>query len=421
MSATLRAAALLVTTGLLAACTSGGSGASPSAAATAVTSAPATALPAPSGAAAVPAAAASPAPAPAATAASASAQVSTADLTPNDLLLAALSPSDVKAVVPATETWWPYFPEFDVGFSPYTDNSADPSVRFFVVQAYERVGGPARRQVVSTMVLFNDAASAAQGMARLNQTNDGDSTPASGPAVGDASSYFTRSNIGLGTPTDTPIDYPDTAVLRFRVGPVVGRVSVLGTGFEKTATLAAYAAPLVDRIGALLQGSLKAQPLPTEYGQRMPPPSSAVGAILGAVVAPAESWALADNSGTPEAVADKLHSLGAASLGFGRASLAADPNQVIEATLFPFRDATAASSWVKTFTSGVGKTGLDAGATGTQSAYTSYGGKFYELQFAAGRFVGDLSCFAPYGTTTSACEVPVRQLAEAWYAALSGS
>jgi len=153
----------------------------------------------------------------------------------------------------------------------------------------------------------------------------------------------------------------------------------------------------------------------------MPLPSDAVGPIVGAVIVPAESWALADNSGTPNAVARTLHALGADSLGFGRALLPADPNQVVEATLFPFRDAGAASSWVKSFMSGVGTTGLRAGATGTQSAYTSNGGKFYELQFAAGRFVGDLSCFAPYGTTTSACEAPVRQLAGAWYAALSGS
>lgn len=343
----------------------------------------------------------------------------TAGLTPNDLLLAALSPGDVKGVAP-TETWWPSIPEFNVGFSPYKDSSADPGIRFFVVQNYELIGGPSKRQIQSTVVLFNDAASAAQGLARLNQTNDGNSTPASGPTVGDASSYFTRSNIGLGTPTDTPIGYPDTTVLRFRVGPVVERIAVNGAAFEKSATLAGYAAPQVNRIDALVQGNLKADQLPAEIGQRMPPPLDAVGPVVGAVMIPAESWALGDNSGTPEIVARKLHSLGADSLGFGRALLPADSNQVVEATLFPFRDASAASTWVKSFTSGVGKTGLDAGATGTQSAYTSNGGTFYELQFAAGRFVGDLSCWAPFGKTTSACEAPVRQLAEAWYAALSG-
>jgi len=384
------------------------------------TPAPAAPSSAPAAVSGSPAVPASAAPTPVPTPATTPTTAATPDLTPNDLLLAALSPGDMKAVAP-TETWWPYIPEFNVGFSPYKDNSADPSIRFFVVQNYELIGGSSKRQIQSTVVLFNDVASAAQGLARLNQTNDGNSTPASGPAVGDASSYFTRSNIGLGTPTDTPIDYPDTTVLRFRVGPVVERIAISGAEFEKSATLAGYAAPQVNRIGALVQGNLKADQLPVEIGQRMPPPSDAVGPIVGAVMIPVESWALGDNSGTPEVVAQKLHSLGADSLGFGRALLPADSSQVVEATLFPFRDASAASTWVKSFTSSVGKTGLDAGATGTHSAYTSNDGKFYELQFAAGRFVGDLSCWAPFGTTTSACEAPVRQLAEAWYAALSGS
>ncbi len=417
MNATLRlparhALTLLVLTGLMAACT-GTSAAPPPGVA-------ATATPAPA-ATSAPTTPATLAPTPVLPPTAAPTTAAAPELTPNDLLLAALSPNDLKALMPAGQTWWPYLPEFDAGFSPYKDNSADPSVRFFVVQDYELIGGSSKREMQSTVVLFNDVASATQGLAKLNQTNDGSSTPASGPAVGDASSYFTRSNVGLGSPTDTPIDYPDTTDLRFRVGPIVARIAVTGNGYEKGATLAGYAAPLVNRIGALLQGSLKADQLPAAFGQRMPPPSDAVGPILGAVVVPAESWALADNSGAPGIVAQKLHALGADSLGFGRALLAADPNQVVEATLFPFHDAAAASTWVKTFTSGVGNAGLDAGATGTRSAYTSNGGKFYELQFAAGRFVGDLSCWAPYGTTTSACEGPVRQLAEAWYAELSGS
>lgn len=402
------AATLMVLAGLLAACTT----ASPA------TPSSVSATPAPSLASSAPSVAASAAPVPTA----APTQAAAPELTPNDLLLAALSPADVKALLPASETWWPYFPEFDVGFSPYKDNSSDPSVRFFVVQTYERIHGPSKREIYSALTLFDDAAAASQGLARLNKTNDGQSTSISGPAVGDESSYFTRNAlVGLGVPTDTPIDYPDTTVLRFRVGSVVALVTVSGTGLEKSTTLADYAAPLVERIGALLEGTLKADPLPAEFAQRMPPPSDTVGSIFGAVVAPAESWALVDTSAAPDVVAGKLHSLGADSLGFGRASLAADPNQVLEATLFPFPDAAAATTWVKSFTSGVGTTGLDAGATGTQSAFTSNDGKFYELQFAAGRFVGDVSCFAPYGKTSSACEGPVRKLAEAWYVALSGS
>jgi len=63
---------------------------------------------------------------------------------------------------------------------------------------------------------------------------------------------------------------------------------------------------------------------------------------------------------------------------------------------------------------------LDPGATGDVSAFTSYDGRFYELQFAQGRRVGDVSCFAPFGRPAQACEAATRLLAERWYAALGG-
>lgn len=61
---------------------------------------------------------------------------------------------------------------------------------------------------------------------------------------------------------------------------------------------------------------------------------------------------------------------------------------------------------------------LTAGKTGALSGFTSYDGSMYELQFAKGRFAGDVACFAPFGETSEACEEPVRLLAEHWYAEL---
>lgn len=401
MSARRFAVSSIALAAILAACTSGAP-AAPSA------------EPAPSAPAA--SVAAPPSPVPVASPSPAPATPDVSGLTPNDLLLAGLTSDDLGDLLPG-ETWWPYFPEFDVGFSPYMDRSSDPSVLIFVAQGLERIdidASSTSRQIQSAMVLFEDEAAAGRGLARLIEVNDAATIAADGPSVGDESAYRTREEY------DRSLTYPDTATLRFRVGPVVARISVRGAGLEESATLARYAGPVVERIGAMLEGSLRAEPLPVEFAQLMPPASEAVGSILGAAVVPAESWAVVDNSGSPDFVADKLHTLGADSLGFGRASLAADPSHVLEATIFPFSDATSASTWVEGFLSSVGSTGLDAGATGTQSAYTSYDGNFYELQFAAGAYVADVSCFAPYGETSAACEGPVRQLAEAWFAALSG-
>jgi hypothetical protein len=65
------------------------------------------------------------------------------------------------------------------------------------------------------------------------------------------------------------------------------------------------------------------------------------------------------------------------------------------------------------------KTRLDPGETGNDSAFR-YEFTNYELQFVAGRFVGDVFCWAPFVAGPSkACETAARGLAEQWYAELS--
>jgi hypothetical protein len=60
-------------------------------------------------------------------------------------------------------------------------------------------------------------------------------------------------------------------------------------------------------------------------------------------------------------------------------------------------------------------TSLPAGTTGAHAAFRySYGS--YELQFVAGRRVGDVFCWAPFTSGASAaCEEASRSLAQAWY------
>jgi len=98
------------------------------------------------------------------------------------------------------------------------------------------------------------------------------------------------------------------------------------------------------------------------------------------------------------------------------ANIQGAPDLVVEATVYEMTDAAAAEAWVTSFVQDATDAGpLDVGATGDVSAFTSYGGEFYELQFAAGAIVGDVVCFAPFGTTSTACEEPVRAFAEQWY------
>ena len=65
------------------------------------------------------------------------------------------------------------------------------------------------------------------------------------------------------------------------------------------------------------------------------------------------------------------------------------------------------------------KSSLDAGNTGPHAAYR-HGRDNYELRFAAGRYVADVFCYAPFiQNPSTACEDVVRTLAERWYSQLA--
>lgn len=342
-------------------------------------------------------------------------QVQPADLTPDDLL-AVLDPEAVAGTFVQPETWWPAFPAFNVGFEP-APRPVDGD-RFFVVQGYQQVGALANSQIETTLVLFESVAKAKSGFSAMAEMDAEGSTVVSGPAVGDQSRYFqhkaTKEELDQGV-------LPYKATLRFRVGPLVGRVSVLNElGFERTDTLAAYFAPIRRRAEALLAGELQPRSLPASVAALLPEPSGKVGPVLGSAAVPPQSWALVDTSGDPEAVLASLTESGVTELGLRRYGLQGESDLVVEVTVYEMKDARAAQKWVSGFVQEAKEMGtLDPGATGDVAAYTSYGGEFYELQFAAGPVVGDVVCFAPFGVTTDACEAPVRAFAERWYQELT--
>lgn len=334
---------------------------------------------------------------------SAASAVPISSLTQEDLAAAVLSPSDARRFFPEGAKWWPSLPEFN---SASLDPA--PGKRFWVVQSYKlvdggRLTGP---EVQAPLTLYASPAAAAKDFAAIAKTRDAPSTRISGPAVGDESRYFTRPADGKLTET----------TLRFRLGSVVGRISALDTHPWRTSDLALDAAPVLARIQALLEGRLRGATLPNRLALLLPPPSFSDLPGVASAVVPAEAWALVDSSGKAGAVRDFLRQNGAGSLVMRSYDLLAPAGQVIEITLFPFKTPKAAETWVGGFAREAQKAGrLDPGHTGPLSAFTSYKGKFYELQFAQGRYVADISCFAPFGTTSPACESRVRELAGIWY------
>ena len=331
------------------------------------------------------------------------------EILPDDLWAATLSPTEVKALL--SDHWWPNFPQFNVGFD------ADPAghlagEQFFVAQSYDQVGELAQSRLETSLVLFENDQLASAALARLKATRDQGSQATTGPQIGDESRYFTRKTDDQVAPFET--------TARFRVGRVLTRISLFNQlGYEQPQALARYSEPVVQKLGQLLAGQLHAPAVPSSLANALPPSSAAPGIVLGTAVIPIESWALADLSQKPEAMRQKLAQLGASQLVLRRYALPSDKTQVVEIVLFPFADEQSAVTWVKDFikTARNHRT-LDVGKTGQNSAFTDNDGDNYELQFAKGRYVADVSCFGPFDSASAACEVPVRRLAEQWFSVL---
>jgi hypothetical protein len=138
---------------------------------------------------------------------------------------------------------------------------------------------------------------------------------------------------------------------------------------------------------------------------------------------PAEAWATAVNKGSPRAIRNQLVAAGNSTFPFRRYLRQGSPSDVIETAACTFGSSQAARAWFVPFAAAVKQhpaDTLDAGNTGGRSAFRLELSN-YELQFVAGRYVGDVFCFAPFAADVSKeCEAATRTLAEKWYAALSG-
>lgn len=333
-------------------------------------------------------------------------------LTSEDLLAATLKPSDIKRLFPNPEHWWPAFPQFNTGLL-----EPQPGERLFVIQNYRLVDQTLNGEIENAMILFDDEKSAA---AAFNSLVDADAAKVkvlSGPQIGDESRYFNRVEEGE--------QLPCSGTVRFRVGSITGRFTMKNQcEAAKPEDLARYAKPILEKARALLNGSLRAAPIASKIACRMPRAFSPVDRNLGTAIISPDSWTLDDTAKNPPAVRDRLMKLGAGDLGFSRFTLGGEPSQVLDVVLFSFPNEESASEWVKGFMDEkeTGKL-LPAGKTGNVSKFVNHPvpaeeagfGILYELQFARGRYAGDVACFAPYGKTSTACEDAVRRFAESWY------
>lgn len=336
-------------------------------------------------------------------------------VTPDDLL-AVLDWKVLQAQLSDGSQWWPAFPQFNVGIGDEAQG-----LRFYVVQQFRLVStrGALTSRLDTTLLSYEDAAAAAKDFnGRLLTVNDKGTQPTGVPQIGDQARYFVRDS---GRPDSFRYEY----TIRLVAGPFVSRISFFKATRQDPVTLesmARYARTIAIRIRQLLSGNLNAQAIPARLEALMPPKSTAsvVGQVFGSTVMPPETWALADVAGRPVHVLDALKRGGLDELGFRRYGLAANPDHVVEATLFVFATPEHAAAWQREFMRSIPRQGaLNPGQTGAISGFTVWPNSgAYELMFAKGQVVGDVLCEAPFAKTSSVCERAVRVLAEGWYAAL---
>ena len=192
--------------------------------------------------------------------------------------------------------WFESFPDVGVVGWAYPEG-AQPGERMYAGRTYVQVGGDGEPQVRSTTILFDDEPSAIAAYQAIIVEDDPDGAFAvPGPDVGDAALYFDS------------IDGDDHETrLRFRIGPVIGRLSVISTlaSFEEPTTVAQYAGPMIDRIENLLLGTLGSTVTPSPLATLMPPAAAAatVGPRLVDAVVPVDAWALVDSENNPTSTA----------------------------------------------------------------------------------------------------------------------
>jgi hypothetical protein len=316
-----------------------------------------------------------------------------------EALLAANVPEETIDVV-AGGSWWPQLPAFDS-----IVYRADPQPDAAAGLTFEQLGGDAT--VTSALYAFRSSRDAYKFL--LYGELVGPVVDRGRPAIGDHHGYYV---------TMLPDGKPVTHFFFTR-----GRVGVAITVSRQRwsqSRIGNIAQAIDANVKALAAGTLRPTPLPADQLAHMPTDAAAPGPLLGTAVVGDEAWGTVDRDGTSRQVRDGLAKRGAKLL-FRRYLRKGSITDVIETTLFAFPNAGAASSWFAPFGAGVSRSAssLDAGKTGPQAAYR-HGRDNYELRFAAGRYVADVFCYAPFIQNPSTdCEAVVRTLAERWYAQLA--
>ncbi|HEY5209211.1 MAG TPA: hypothetical protein VIJ42_07185 [Stellaceae bacterium] len=331
--------------------------------------------------------------------------------TPELLLAAALHAKDVMEANIEPGGWWDDMPEFNDRLEPDTRSDM---LGFVTAHVF---GKPdeAPAEIATSLHLYETPDGAAAAFAA---TADGDQqdygATFDGPKVGDQSRYMRQ-------PADD--QHGGGTALRFQAGRYLARIDVGGKAAAIAADrLAALGRIVAARLGEIDAGTLTAPTAPA-LAQYLPPADAAFQPVLGTATVSSQSWGwIWSNQNAALVVSPRLRALlRERTPGDGpvtrRYRVTASPNNVADLTLMAFRDARAAAQYLTEIKREDPRRAAAGAGISTDSGDITVSppipdvASAYRADLVAGRYVAEISCFAPFAPTAATCATAVKELA----------
>jgi hypothetical protein len=328
---------------------------------------------------------------------------------PEQLLAATLHADDLANAKIEPGGWWDDAPEFN----DRLESDASPGMLALVMGHV--VGRPdeAPAELATSLRLYRAAAASADDFAATAALDRQDyGTAVEGPKLGDQSRYLRQA---------ADDQHEGGAALRFQYGRYLARIDVGGkAGSLAPDQLAALGKIVIQRLAAIDAGKLSAPALP-DLAKSLPPAESAFAPVLGTATMARQAWSwIWSNRNSSLVVSPRLAAMLRDETSAGGAPvmrryvIAAAPSNVAEVTLMPFPDGDTAAQYLAeikredprraAITSDEGDVTISPPIPDVAPAYRA--------DLRAGRYVVEVSCFAPFAPTASGCETAVTVLAE---------
>lgn len=325
---------------------------------------------------------------------------------PEQILAATIHADDLVKVDPGG--WWDDVPEFNDELD--ASGGADTTT-FVMTHTFGRPDDAPAEVATGIRVYAKPAAAADAFDASLAGDKQDYGEVIDGPKEGDQSRYLHQA---------ADSQHEGGVALRFRFGRYLVRIDVGGDASTMAPDrLAALGKTVIDRLGQIDVGKFAAPALP-DLVKALPPVDDSFGPIMGTATFAPQSWAwIWSSQNSALVVSGRLRALLAGDARseppvMRRYGVSALPNNIAEVAVMPFRSAETASRYLSetkredarrsAITDNEGDVDVSPPIPDVSPAYRA--------DVRSGRYIAEVTCFAPFAPTSSGCEKAVKDLAE---------